>query len=93
MFSLRIHSINESQRDLIIEKITEKGVSVNVHFVPMPMLTAFKDIGYNIENFPVSYDNYAREISLPIYPQLTNEQVDFICNVVLKSYHEVVSND
>ena len=82
LFALRIHSINESQRDLIIEKITEKGVSVNVHFVPMPMLTAFKDIGYNIENFPVSYDNYAREISLPIYPQLTNEQVDFICNVV-----------
>jgi dTDP-4-amino-4,6-dideoxygalactose transaminase len=78
---------------LIIEHVTTKGVSVNVHFIPMPMLTVFKDRGYKIENYPIAYDNYAREISLPIYPQLTNEEVDYICDSILTSYQKVISND
>jgi dTDP-4-amino-4,6-dideoxygalactose transaminase len=66
------------------------GVAVNVHFIPMPMLTLFKDLGYKIEDFPVSYDNYSREISLPIYPQLSADQIDYICQAVLNSYYKVV---
>jgi dTDP-4-amino-4,6-dideoxygalactose transaminase len=54
------------------------------------MLTLFKDLDYKIADFPVSYDNYSREISLPIYPQLTNDQLDYICQAVLNSYHKVV---
>ena len=50
----------------------------------------FQNLGYKIEDYPVSYDNYSREISLPIYPQLTNEQVDYICEVVLTSYNNVL---
>jgi dTDP-4-amino-4,6-dideoxygalactose transaminase len=88
---LRIKNISESQRDAIIEVITKNGVSVNVHFIPMPMLTVFKNLGYKIEDFPVSYDNYSREISLPIYPQLSNEKVDFICNSVVNSYNKVLA--
>ena len=91
LYALRIKDISEAQRDLIIDEITNLGVAVNVHFIPMPMLTLFKDLGYKIENFPFSYDNYSREISLPIYPQLTNEQLDYICQVVLSSYHKVVN--
>jgi len=56
------------------------------------MLSLFKDLGYNIQNFPVAYDNYSREISLPIYPQLTNEQVDFIIAHVVKGYNTVIKN-
>ena len=93
LYALRINSISEEQRDAIIEEITKTGVSVNVHFIPMPMLTVFKDLGYKIENYPIAYDNYSREISLPIYPQLTNEQVDYICESVLNSYNEVMKND
>ena len=93
LYALRINSISEAQRDLIIEHVTTTGVSVNVHFIPMPMLTVFKDRGYKIENYPISYDNYAREISLPIYPQLTNEEVDYICDSILTSYQKVISND
>lgn len=93
LYALRINSISEPQRDLIIEHVTTKGVSVNVHFIPMPMLTVFKDRGYKIENYPIAYDNYAREISLPIYPQLTNEEVDYICDSILTSYQKVISND
>jgi len=93
LYALRLNSCKEEQRDLIIEEITQKGVAVNVHFIPMPMLTVFKNLGYKIENYPVAYGNYSREISLPIYPQLTNEQIDYICEAVLASYKKVVLND
>lgn len=90
LYALRMANISEHQRDEIIEEITNMGVAVNVHFIPMPMLTLFKDLGYKIEDFPVSYDNYSREISLPIYPQLSVEQLDYICKAVLNSYYKVV---
>lgn len=93
LYALRINSITEIQRDAIIEEITLTGVSVNVHFIPMPMLTVFKDLGYKIEDFPIAYNNYSREISLPIYPQLTNEEVDYICNAILTSYKKVIQNN
>lgn len=88
LYALRIKSIREKKRDLMIDYITEKGITVNVHFVPMPMLTLFKDLGYDIKDYPVAYDNYAREISLPIYPQLTNEQLERICMTVEKAYFD-----
>jgi dTDP-4-amino-4,6-dideoxygalactose transaminase len=91
LYALRLNSCAEEQRDLIIEEITQKGVAVNVHFIPMPMLTVFKNLGYKIENYPVAYDNYSREISLPIYPQLTNFQVSYICETVLNATKKVIS--
>jgi dTDP-4-amino-4,6-dideoxygalactose transaminase len=93
LYALRLNNCTEGQRDLIIEEIAQKGVAVNVHFIPMPMLTVFKNLGYKIEDYPVAYDNYSREISLPIYPQLTNEQVEYICEVVLACYRKVFLND
>jgi dTDP-4-amino-4,6-dideoxygalactose transaminase len=85
LFALRIKHITESQRDLIVEEIVSRGVMVNVHFIPMPMLTYFKSIGYNIDNYPNSYKQYACEISLPIYPQLTEAETDFIIASVIAS--------
>jgi dTDP-4-amino-4,6-dideoxygalactose transaminase len=93
LYALRLNNCTEEQRDLIIEEITQKGIAVNVHFIPMPMLTVFKNLGYKIGDYPAAYDNYSREISLPIYPQLTNEQVEYICEVVLDSYKKVILND
>jgi dTDP-4-amino-4,6-dideoxygalactose transaminase len=93
LYALRLKNCTEDQRDFIIEEITQKGVAVNVHFIPMPMLTVFKNLGYKIEDYPVAYDNYSREISLPIYPQLTNEQINYICEAVLSSYKKVLFND
>lgn len=86
IFPIRIIGINENQRDRIIESMSEMGVAVNVHFIPMPMLTLFKAMGYNIKDYPVSYRNYACEISLPIYPQLTINYVDYIVNALSKSF-------
>lgn len=91
LYALRIKNISEKQRDLIIDEITKAGIAVNVHFIPMPMLTLFKELGYKIEDYPVAYDNYSREISLPIYPQLTNEQVDYIIKNVVNSYNTVIT--
>jgi dTDP-4-amino-4,6-dideoxygalactose transaminase len=90
LYALRLNNCNEEQRDLIIEEITQKGIAVNVHFIPMPMLTVFKNLDYNIDNFPISFNNYSREISLPIYPQLTNDEVEYICKSVLISYEKVI---
>jgi dTDP-4-amino-4,6-dideoxygalactose transaminase len=93
IYALRINNILEWQRDKIIEIISQTGISVNVHFIPMPLLTLFKNLGYNINDYPIAYDNYSREISLPIYPQLTNEQIDYICDAVLLAYKNVLGDD
>jgi len=85
LFPLRIRAITEAQRDQIIEEMVTRGVVVNVHFIPMPMLTYFKSIGYNIENYPNSYKQYACEISLPVYPQLSDAEVDFVIASVVAS--------
>ncbi len=90
LYALRIKGITESQRDAIIDEISKTGVAVNVHFVPMPMLTLFKKLGYDIKDFPRSFDNYSREISLPIYPQLSTEQVEYIIEAVANAYTVVI---
>lgn len=89
LYALRIKNISEEQRDAMMELMAADGVSVNVHFIPMPMLTLFKDLGYKIEDYPITYDNYSREISLPIYPQLTDEQIRYICHSIEKAYEKV----
>ena len=91
LYALRIKDITEAQRDTIIDAISKTGVAVNVHFIPMPMLTLFKNLGYDIKDFPRSYDNYSREISLPIYPQLTTEQVDYITQSVTEAYNSIIN--
>jgi len=89
LYALRINGITEGKRDVIIENVSQDGIAVNVHFIPMPMLTLFKSLGYSIHDYPRAYDNYSREISLPIYPQLTNEQVDYICTSIERAYQNL----
>lgn len=92
LYALRIKNITETQRDEIINLVSNSGVSVNVHFIPMPMLSVFKNLGYNILDYPVAYDCYSREISLPIYPQLTNTEISYICNIILNAYNDITNN-
>lgn len=87
IFPLRIKHITEEQRDNIIQRISEADVAVNVHFIPLPMLSYFKELGYEINDFPQSFKNYSAEISLPIYPQLTTEQIDYIVSTVVNAYN------
>ncbi len=89
LYALRIKNFTEEKRDAIIDEIAKQEVAVNVHFIPMPMLTFFKQQGYNIDDYPVAYDNFKREISLPIYPQLTNDQVQYVIEAVLSAYEKI----
>lgn len=90
IFPLRIKGITEEQRDAIIANITEKRIAVNVHFMPLPMLTLFRNMGFDMADYPVAYDNYSREITLPVYPQLTNDEVDMVLEAVEEAVGEFV---
>lgn len=91
IFALRIKNISEKQRDKIINECIKNNVSLNVHFIPLPLLSAYKNLGYDIKNFPVSYDNYSREISLPVFYDITDEQIDYVCKVLVKAVENVIS--
>ena len=90
LYLLRVKNINEKQRNEIIQHIFEKEVSVNVHFQPLPILSAYKNIGYEISNYPNAWDNYSCEITLPVYYNLSNENVSKIINVVIESVNLVI---
>ena len=90
VYLLRIRNITEVQRDNIIEEINKRGVSVNVHFIPLPMLKIFRDRNYSIKDYPVSYDNYSREITLPVYPQLTDLDLNTIISAVKDACKSVI---
>lgn len=90
IFALRIAGISEEQRDQIISEISRYDIAVNVHFKPLPLLTLFKSMGYEMKDFPHAYDQYKNEISLPIYPQLTEEHVAYIFKIVSESVEEVL---
>ena len=85
VFALRLAHATEPERDAVMQRIFEQEVAVNVHFIPLPMLSAYKKRGYNIQDYPVTYDNYAREISLPVYYDLTDEQVQQVVAAVKKA--------
>lgn len=85
VYALRIKNCNEAKRDRIIDIISKAGVAVNVHFQPLPVLSLFRQLGYNIDNFPMAYKNYECEISLPIYPQLTQDMLDYITKTVINT--------
>ena len=89
VFLLRIRGISEEQRDAVIRGIFSREVAVNVHFVPLPMMTYYHEEGYDIADYPAAYDNYSREISLPVYYDLTDDMVDTVVRAVVDSYKEL----
>ena len=89
LYCLRIKNISEGQRDDIIQRIFNQDVSVNVHYQPLPLLTAFKNERYPIENYPVAYDSYCREITLPVWYGMTDEMIDQVIHAVVQSVEEV----
>ena len=92
LYSLRINGITEQQRDDIMKEIFDCEVSVNVHFIPVPATTFYKNLGYEIKNYPVTYDNFSREISLPVFYNLTIEQAQTVINAVISSVNKICAN-
>ncbi len=82
IYPLRIKSFTEAQRDSVIQKCQEAGVMVNVHFQPLPMFSVYKNLGYNIKDVPVSFRAYSSEISLPVFYDITEEQIKVVVSTV-----------
>ena len=86
LYQVRLLGRDEQQRNDIIIKMAERGIATNVHFKPLPMMTAYKKLGADISNYPNAYNQYKNEITLPLYTKLTDEQVEYI----LKNFKEVI---
>jgi len=90
LFPLRIKNITEEQRDAIVREIFDCDVSVNVHFIPLPQMSFYRNLGYDIKNYPTTFDNYSREISLPVFYDLTDEMVETVLSSVIQSVEKVL---
>lgn len=78
LYLTRIPGITVEQRNDIIVKMAERGIATNVHYKPLPMMTAYKALGYDIKDFPNAYEQYHNEITLPLHTRLSDEDVDYI---------------
>lgn len=79
IYLLRINGFDENDRDAVITNLGHSGIGVNVHYIPLPMLTYFKNIGLKIENYKNSFELYQNEITLPVYNGLKHDDLKLIC--------------
>ncbi len=86
LYITRVPNVSLSQRNEIIIKMAERGIACNVHYKPLPMHTAYKNLGFDIKNFPNAYKNFENEITLPLHTCLTDEEVAY----VIKNFTEIV---
>lgn len=85
LYLLRLNGKNEQERNKCIEKMAELGVATNVHYKPLPLLTAYKNLGFDISNYPQAYNMYKNEVTLPLHTLLTDEEVNYIIDSMKKS--------
>lgn len=78
--------VSDGERREIIIKLAERGITINVHYKPLPMMTGYKKLGFDIKDYPNAYAHYANEISLPLFSRLTDEEVDYI----IDNYTDVI---
>lgn len=86
LYITRVPGITLEQRNEIIIKMAEEEIACNVHFKPLPMMTAYKNLGFTIVDYPNAYQRFANEITLPLHTKLTDEEVNYI----IKKYAEIV---
>ncbi len=86
LYLTRVMGADEVARSKIIEEMAENGVACNVHYKPLPLLTAYKNLGFDIKDYPNAYAQYRNEITLPLHTKLTDEEVDY----VIKTFKEIV---
>ena len=86
LYLTRIPEINTETRNEIIIKLAERGVATNVHYKPLPMMTAYKSMGWDIKDFPNAYAYYENLITLPLHTKLSDEDVEY----VIENFRDVV---
>lgn len=92
LYMLRIRGASEEMRDEIIHKISEDEIAVNVHYLPVPAMTHYKNKGYKLDDYPQAKANYQNEISLPVYFSLKNAQVDEVVKSVIAAVESVMKH-
>ena len=89
LYLTRVPGITLEQRNEIIQKMAARGIACNVHYKPLPMHTAYKNLGFQLSDYPNAYAHFANEITLPLHTQLTDEQVQYVAEnyvEILKEY-------
>jgi dTDP-4-amino-4,6-dideoxygalactose transaminase len=89
LYLVRIPGITETERNEIIVKMAEAGVACNVHYKPLPMFTAYKNLGFDIRDYPNAFDVYKNEITLPLHTLLSNEDVEYVNDSLKKIIKDV----
>ena len=82
LYLVRLIGKNEEQRNELINRLAEQGITTNVHYKPLPMMTAYKNLGYDIKDYPNAYKMYENEITLPLHTLLTDGEVEYIIEKV-----------
>ena len=90
LYLARPSGIDEKQRNEIITAMALKGVACNVHFKPLPMMTAYKNLGFNIADYPHAYNQFANEITLPMHTLITDEEAAYVAETFKACVDEVV---
>ena len=86
LYITRIPAVTAEQRNEIIIKMAERGIACNVHYKPLPMHTAYKQLGFDIKDYPNAYAYFANEITLPLHTCLTDEEAEY----VIQNYCDIV---
>ena len=89
LYLLRISNITEQERNEIICEIAKKGVATNVHYKPLPMMTAYKNMGFDIADYPNAYHQYVNEVTLPLHTRLTDDDIEYIIESVKDAIKQV----
>ena len=89
LYLVRLLGKDEEYRNKVIEKMAEKGIATNVHYKPLPMLTAYKNLGFNIIDYPNAFEMYKNEITLPLHTLLSDEDVGYVVEVLKKIIYEL----
>ncbi|MBM7665249.1 dTDP-4-amino-4,6-dideoxygalactose transaminase [Solibacillus kalamii] len=89
LYLMRIPNINEEERNNIIIKMAEVGIACNVHYKPLPMFTAYKNLGFEIKDYPNAYNQYINEITLPLHTLLNDEDIEYVVKNFKKILNEI----
>ena len=84
LYAVRLIGKSEYERNAVIQSMGERGIATNVHFKPLPMMTAYKTLGYDIKDYPNAYDQYKNTITLPLYSKLSNEDAAYVMDNFLE---------
>lgn len=91
LYPLGIKGFNEEQRNTLIQTLADMGIATNVHFIPLPMFTLYKGLGYSIDNYPNAYEQYANEITLPLYSTLAPEDAEYVVTELINCTENILS--